>query len=49
METQVLSQAVRLPSLLVPLRERIAEGLARVMQEAGAKLAHGAVATVFRR
>lgn len=49
METQVLSQAVRLPSLLVPLRERIAEGLSRVMQEAGARLAHGAVATVFRR
>lgn len=49
METQVLSQAVRLPGLLVPLRERIAEGLGRILQEAGARLAHAASATVFRR
>lgn len=49
LETQVLSRAVRLPALLVPIRERIAQGLFRIMQDTGARLAHAAVATVFRK
>ena len=49
LETQVLSRAVRLPALLVPIRERIAEGLFRIMQDTGARLAHSAAATVYRK
>lgn len=49
METQVLSRAVRLPALLVPIRERIAQGLFRVMQDTGARLAHTAAAMVHAR
>lgn len=49
LETQVLSRAVRLPALLVPVRERIAEGLFRIMHDTGARLAHAAAATVYRK
>lgn len=49
LETQVLSRAVRLPALIVPLRERIALGLFRIMQDTGARLAHAAAAMVYRR
>lgn len=49
LETQVLSRAVRLPALLVPVRERIAEGLFRTMHDTGARLAHAAAATVYRK
>jgi hypothetical protein len=49
LETQVLSRAVRLPALLVPIRERIAEGLFRIMQDTGGRLAHAAAATVYRK
>lgn len=49
LETQVLSRSVRLPALLVPVRERIAEGLFRIMQDTGARLAHAAAATVYRK
>jgi hypothetical protein len=48
-ETQVLSRAVRLPVLLVPVRERIASGLYRVMHDVAARLAHAAAVTVFRK
>ena len=47
LETQVLSRAVRLPALLVPVRERIAEGLFRIMRDTGARLAHAAAGTVY--
>lgn len=48
-ETQILSRAVHLPALLVPIRERIAQGLFRIMQDTGARLAHAAAATVYRK
>jgi len=47
-ETQLLSRAVRLPALVVPLRERIAQGLFRIMQDTGAQLAHAAARMVYR-
>lgn len=49
LETQLLSRAVRLPAILVPVRERIADGLFRIMQESGARLAHAAAAGVYRK
>lgn len=38
-ETQALSASVRLPALLVPLRERLAAALLRVMREIAADIA----------
>jgi len=48
-ETQVLSRAVQLPALLTPLRERIAQGLFRIMQDTGARLAHAVAGMVYSR
>jgi hypothetical protein len=48
-ETQALSHSVRLPRLLAPLRERLAQGLLGVMSEAGRALAREIAAAVHRR
>ena len=48
-ETQALSHSVRLPGLLAALRERLAQGLLGVMQEAAARLAAEAARGVHRR
>ena len=47
-ETRALSRSLRLPALLVPLRERIAQSLYDVMAEAAAGLAADAAGSVFR-
>lgn len=47
-ETRALSRSLRLPSLLVPLRERVAQSLYGVMDEVAAGLARDAAGLVFR-
>ena len=47
-EVLVLSRSVRLPSLVGPLREMIAQRLIRVMNETGAQLATRAARMVYR-
>lgn len=49
LETQVLSRAVRLPALLTPLRDRIGQGLARIMNETARRLAYNLAGMVYRR
>jgi len=49
LETQVLSRAVRLPALLSPLRDRIGQGLNRVMNETARRLAYSLAGMVYRR
>jgi hypothetical protein len=47
-ETQALSHSVRLPGLLAALRERLARGLLRVMNETAAQLAAESARMVHR-
>jgi hypothetical protein len=47
-ETLALSRAVRLPAILRPARESIAERLYEIMQRTAAQLARDAAASVFR-
>jgi hypothetical protein len=48
LETQALSRSLRLPGLLVPLRERLAQALYGVMNDAALRLANEVTATVYR-
>jgi hypothetical protein len=48
LETQALSRSLRLPALLVPLRDGIARNLYRIMSEVGGRMAHDLVVTVYR-
>ena len=48
-ETRVLSRAVRLPGLLVPLREHIAQSLHDIMSETATRLARELGAVVYRK
>jgi hypothetical protein len=48
-ETQALSHSVRLPGLLAALRERLSQGLLRVMNETALQLAADAARAVHRR
>ncbi|OIQ99242.1 hypothetical protein GALL_186500 [mine drainage metagenome] len=47
-ETRALSRSLRLPALLVPLRERIAQSLYDVMVDAAAGLASDVAGSVYR-
>lgn len=47
-ETQTLSRSLRLPALLVPLRERLAQSLYSVMNEVAVRLANEVAAIVYR-
>jgi hypothetical protein len=47
-ETQALSRSLRLPALLVPLREGIARNLYQIMNAAAIRLARDVTATVHR-
>jgi len=47
-EVRILSRSVRLPLLLVPLRELAAQRLSEVMSDVGARLAQDVTAAVFR-
>ncbi len=47
-ETRALSRSLRLPALLVPLRERIAQSLYDVMVDAAAGLANDVADSVYR-
>jgi hypothetical protein len=49
METRALSRAVRLPVLLVPVQERIAQNLFGVMEETGRRLAAELTRGVYRK
>lgn len=49
LETQALSQSLRLPTLLVPLRDGIARNLYRIMSDVAAAMARDLIATVYRR
>jgi len=48
LETQTLSRSLRLPTLLVPLREGIARSLYQIMNDAAVRLAREATAVVHR-
>lgn len=48
LETQLLSRSLRLPALLVPLREKLAQSLYSVMNEVAARTARDAAAIVYR-
>ncbi len=48
-ETNALSRSVRLPALLTPLREQLANGLYRVMNAAAIRLAGDLTRVVYRR
>lgn len=48
-ETQALSQSLRLPTLLVPLRDGIARNLYRIMNDVAGVMARDLAATVYRR
>jgi hypothetical protein len=48
LETQALSRSLRLPALLVPLREGIAHSLYQIMNAAAGRLARELAATVYR-
>lgn len=48
LETRALSRALRMPALLVPLREQFGVGLHQVMNDAAAHLARELTATVYR-
>jgi len=48
-ETRVLSRAVRLPALLTPIRERVAQSLQGIMSDAATRLASEIAAMAYRR
>ncbi len=48
LETQTLSRSLRLPALLVPLRERLAQSLYGVMNEVAQSLAREVAGIVYR-
>ena len=48
-ETRALSRSVRLPAVLTPVQERIAQNLFDVMDETGRRLARELARTVYRR
>ena len=48
LETQTLSRSLRLPALLVPLRERLAQSLYSVMNDVAVRLANEVVGIVYR-
>ena len=48
LETRALSRSVRLPALLVPMREHLAQSLNRIMNDAAHRLAREVTSTVFR-
>jgi hypothetical protein len=48
LETQALSRSLRLPALLVPLREGIARSLYQVMNDVASRMAREVTATVYR-
>lgn len=49
LETRALSRSVRLPALLTPVRERIAQSLYGVMNDTAQRLAGELTGTVYRR
>jgi hypothetical protein len=49
LETRILSRSVRLPALLAPLRERIAQSLQGIMNDMAKRLAAELVGVVYRR
>jgi len=49
LETQLLSRSLRLPGLLVPLREKLAQSLYSVMNEVAQRAARDAAGVVYRR
>jgi hypothetical protein len=48
LETQALSRSLRLPALLVPLRDGIARNLYRIMNDAAAGMARDVAVMVYR-
>lgn len=48
LETRALSRSLRLPTLLVPLRERLARSLYEVMSDTATRLAHELASCVYR-
>jgi hypothetical protein len=48
METRALSRSVRLPALLTPVRERVAQGLFTIMNDVATRLTTELVHTVYR-
>jgi len=48
LETQLLSRSLRLPALLVPLREKLAQSLYGVMNEVAQRAARDAAGVVYR-
>ena len=48
LETQLLSRSLKLPGLLVPLREKLAQSLYSVMNEVAQRAARDAAAVVYR-
>ena len=48
LETQSLSRSLRLPALLVPLRERLAQSLYDIMKDAASRLARELAGCVYR-
>jgi len=49
LETQLLSRSLRLPGLLVPLREKLAQSLYSVMNDVAQRAARDAAAVVYRK
>lgn len=48
LETQALSRSLRLPALLVPLRDGIARNLYQIMNDVAGRMARDLLATVYR-
>ncbi len=48
-ETRVLSRSVRLPALLIPIREHVAQSLHGIMNDTATRLAGELAAMVYRR
>lgn len=48
LETQALSRSLRLPALLVPLRDGIARNLYRIMNDVAGRMARDLLVTVYR-
>jgi len=49
LETRILSRSVRLPTLLAPVRERIAQSLQGIMNDTAKRLAAELTSVVYRR
>ncbi|MBX9811054.1 MAG: hypothetical protein K2Y16_05515 [Burkholderiales bacterium] len=49
LETRILSRSVRLPALLAPVRERIAQSLHGIMNDTAKRLAAELAGVVYRR